>query len=89
MASDPIYPLGLEPQRNLKFLIASVCQYLCNHVLEADQHHDDDLEVSLGAGSFVHAVPPEIHRQEYIKRSSPVANVIQSARALPHIPGES
>ena len=89
MTSNPIFPLGLEPRRNLKFFIASVCQNLCNDILEADQHHDDDLEVSLGAGSFVHAVPPEIHRQECIKRNRPVANIIQSSRTLPIIPGES
>ncbi|WP_395005755.1 hypothetical protein [Undibacterium sp.] len=68
-----------------KSFIASITAYLCNVFLEADQFHDDDFEVSLGAGPFETALPFVIFQVECIRRGRPAANIIQFSRSLPNI----
>ena len=89
MTSHQLISLGQEPRKNYKKFMGSVVAYLCNDYLEADQFHDDDLNVSLGAGSVETALPLSIFQAEAIRRGRPAANIIQSSRNLPFIAGET
>ena len=88
MTSHQLISLGQDPRKNYKRFIGSIIAYLCNDFLEADQFHDDDLDVSMGAGSVETALPFAIFRAEAIRRGRPAALLIQSSRSLPFINGE-
>lgn len=82
-----ILSLGSNPRRNFPHWLQSILQYLVTNNLEADQE-TDDLDFSLGAGSFTNAVPPDIFEQECERIGRPLPH-IQSSRSLPFIAGES
>jgi hypothetical protein len=84
---SPIISLGSNPRRNFPQWLQSTLQYLVTNNLEADQG-TDNLDLSLGAGSFTNAVPPDIFEQECHRIGRPLPH-IQSSRSLPAIAGES
>ena len=88
MTSHQLISLGQDTRKNYKRSIGSILAYLCNDFLEADQFHDDDLDVSMGAGSVETALPFAIFRAEAIRRGRPAALLIQSSRSVPFINGE-
>ena len=80
-----ISPLGDNPRRGFHQWLQSILQYLVTNNPEADQH--DDIEFSLGVGSFTNALPFSVFESECIRINRPLPH-IQSTRSLPVIPGE-
>ena len=87
-STNPIHPLGNMPRLYFPLWLASIIRYLCNSLLESDQHATT-MQHSLGAGSFVHAAPDENFQTERARIGRPVADRIQSSRDFPTIVGES
>jgi hypothetical protein len=80
----PSCPLVPTPAATIRI---GISQYLVTNNLEADQE-TEDLDFSLGAGSFTNALPPAIFVQECVRIGRPLPHT-QSSRSLPAIAGES
>ena len=89
MTSNPLHPLGTEPRVNYRPMLSSFKQYLCDDFPEADQFFNNNFATSLGCGSFEHAFPVSFFAAICRERHRPAADIIQSSRLFPTIPGES
>ena len=78
--------LGPNPRREYRRWKQTVLQYLVPHCPESD--HTPDITFSVGAASYVNALPEDIFQEECIRIGRPLPH-IQSTRNVQVLPGET